>query len=86
MPLTSVRSFDGSTPMTGHGDDVFAYTGAAEAATFTHNGSSNIAVKSYGTRSDLLINEIGPYTGTVVVWAPGFCQVTADGEWSATLK
>ena len=52
----------------------------------THNGSSNIAVKSYGTRSDLLINEIGPYTGTVVVWAPGFYQVTADGEWSATLR
>jgi hypothetical protein len=85
LPLTSVRSFDGSTPMTGHGDDVFAYTGAAKAATFTHDGSRNIAVHSYGTRSDLLINEIGPYTGTVV-WAPGIYTVTTDGNWSATLK
>ncbi|MDQ1053127.1 hypothetical protein QE394_001055 [Arthrobacter sp. SORGH_AS 212] len=85
IPLTSVRSFDGSKPMTGLGDDVFAYTGTAKAATFTHDGSRNIAVHSYGTRSDLLVNEIGPYTGTVV-WTPGFYTVTADGNWSATLK
>lgn len=85
LPLTSVRSFDGSAPMTGRGDEVFAYTGAAKAAAFTHDGSSNIAVKFYGTRNDLLINEIGPYSGTVV-WARGFYQVTADGNWSATLK
>lgn len=85
VPLTSVRSFDGTAPMTGRGDDVFAYTGAAKAATFTHDGSSNIAVKTYGARTDLLINEIGAYTGTVV-WSPGFYQVTADGNWSATLK
>lgn len=85
VPLTSVRSFDGSVPMTGHGDDVFYYKGAAKPATFTHNGSSNIAVHTYGTRPDLLINEIGAYTGTVV-WAPGLYKVTADGDWSATLK
>jgi hypothetical protein len=85
VPLTSVRSFDGTVPMTGRGDDVFAYTGAAKAATFTHDGSSNIAVKTYGARTDLLINEIGAYTGTVV-WSPGFYQITADGNWSATLK
>lgn len=85
VPLTSVRSFDGSAPMTGHGDDVFYYKGAAKPATFTHNGTSNIAVHTYGTRPDLLINEIGAYTGTVV-WAPGLYKVTADGDWSATLK
>lgn len=85
VPLTSVRTIDGSAPMTGRGDDVFAYTGSAKPATFTHDGSSNIAVKSYGTRTSLLINEIGTYTGTVV-WSPGFYTVTADGNWSATLK
>jgi hypothetical protein len=44
-------------------------------------------VRSLGTatRPDLLINEIGAYTGTVV-WAPGLYKVTADGDWSATLK
>lgn len=85
VPLSSVRSFDGSVPMTGTGDDVFYYKGASKAATFTHDGSSNIAVHTFGTRPDLLINEIGAYTGTVV-WAAGLYQVTADGNWSATLK
>jgi hypothetical protein len=85
VALKSVRSVDGSTPMTGTGDDVFMYTGPAKAATFTHDGSSNIAVHSYGSRADLLVNEIGPYTGTVV-WTPGVYTITADGNWSATLK
>lgn len=85
VPLTSVRKLDGSAPMTGHGDDVFYYTGPAKAATFSHNGSSNIAVHSYGTRADLLVNEIGAYTGTIV-WTPGLYQVTADGDWSAIIK
>lgn len=85
VPLTSVRKLDGSVPMTGRGDDVFYYTGPAKAAVFTHDGSSNIAVHSYGTRADLLVNEVGPYNGTVV-WTPGLYQITADGNWSATIK
>lgn len=84
-PLTGVKSYDGSAPITGRGDDVFYYKGSAKAATFSHNGSSNIAVKNFGARSSLLVNEIGAYTGTVV-WAPGLYQVNADGDWSATLK
>lgn len=85
VPLASIRSFDGTTPMTGTGDDVFRYTGAAKPATFIHDGTSNIAVHHYGSRRDLLINEVGAYTGTVV-WAPGIYTVIADGNWSATLK
>lgn len=85
VPLSSVRSFDGTAPMTGTGADVFRYTGAAKPATFVHDGSSNIAVHHYSTRRNLLVNEIGAYTGTVA-WAPGLYTVTADGNWSATLK
>ncbi|TQJ58058.1 hypothetical protein FBY30_0268 [Arthrobacter sp. SLBN-83] len=85
VSLKSVRKLDGTTPMTGTGDDVLVYTGPAKAAVFTHDGSSNIAVHSYGSRADLLVNEIGPYSGTVV-WAPGVYTITADGNWSATLK
>lgn len=84
-PLTGVKSYDGSTPITGHGDDVFYYKGSTKAATFSHSGSSNIAVKNFGARSSLLVNEIGAYTGTVV-WAPGLYQINADGDWSATLR
>ncbi|MDQ0849912.1 hypothetical protein QFZ65_001850 [Arthrobacter sp. B3I9] len=64
--LASVRSFDDSAPMTGAGDDVFYYRGPAKAVTFTHDGSSNIAVHTFGSRPDLLVNEIGRYTETVV--------------------
>lgn len=85
VPVSSVRSMDGSTPMTGRGDDVFRYSGTTKAATFAHDGTSNIAVHYFGSQPDLLINEIGAYTGTVV-WASGLYQVNADGNWSATLK
>lgn len=86
VPVSSLASHDGSAPMTGYGDSVFRYTGPAKAATFTHDGSSNIAVHNYsGGDGDLLINEIGVYSGTIV-WAPGLYTVSADGNWSATLK
>lgn len=84
-PLTGVKSYDGSVPIKGRGDSVFWYKGTAKPATFTHNGSSNIAVTSFGYRTDLLVNEIGAYTGTIV-GAPGLYQISADGDWSATLK
>jgi hypothetical protein len=48
-------------------------------------GSSHIAVVRYGSDSDLLINDAGVYCG-MVVWAPWLYQVTADGNWPATLK
>ncbi|MFC7847080.1 hypothetical protein ACFUTU_01240 [Arthrobacter sp. NPDC057388] len=85
VPLQKVKSFNGKAPITGHGDDVFYYTGEIASATFTHDGSHNIAVKTHGLDSDLLINEIGPYKGTVV-WRPGLYSVIADGNWSATIK
>jgi hypothetical protein len=85
VPLQKVKSFNGKAPITGFGDDVFYYTGEIASAAFTHDGSSNIAVKTHGSDSDLLINEIGPYKGTVV-WRPGLYSVTADGNWSATIK
>jgi hypothetical protein len=85
VPLQKVKSFNGKAPITGFGDDVFYYTGEIATAAFTHDGSSNIAVKTHGLDSDLLVNEIGPYKGTLV-WRPGLYSVTADGNWSATIK
>lgn len=87
-PTSALPKYDGSVPITGTGDSVFNYTGQARGATFTHNGAHNVAVEAYtGSSSgpDLLVNEIGTYTGTVV-WAPGLYVVTADGDWSATIK
>lgn len=87
IPLQSVAKYDGSAPITGTGDSVFYYSGKSAGALFTHDGESNIAVHAgagaYGP--DLLVNDIGRYSGTVV-WAPGLYWVNADGNWSATVK
>jgi hypothetical protein len=82
-PLQAIKSFDGSAQIEGVGDDVFYYKGKTTSALFAHTGSRNIVVQSYGSRGDLLVNEIGVYSGRVV-WAEGLYQVTADGNWSAT--
>ena len=59
--------------------------------TITHNGDGNFAVKQwYGTGKydyDLLVNEIGDYSGTVrIAYSdyPCFFEITADGAWSIT--
>lgn len=73
----------------GSGDAVFLYGGPAARLTATHDGSENFAVLEetgeafhYG----LLINEIGPYSGTVPLSAgPAVVCVTADGNWTMTV-
>lgn len=54
---------------------------------FTHDGSHNFIVKQHSdTRTDLLVNEIGPYDGEVVSRISGsdacLFEVIADGNWS----
>ena len=83
--IRALRAFD--TSATGHGDDVLIYRGNAGAATLTHDGSSNFAVWTYGDGSNLVVNEIGAYSGTVR-WTKGpeLVTVTADGAWSVTVQ
>jgi hypothetical protein len=80
--IRALRSFD-ATGTTGHGDDVLLYRGGAGAATLTHDGSSNFAVWTYGDQTNLVVNEIGAYNGTVR-WTKGpeLVTVTADGNWT----
>lgn len=52
----------------------------------THNGSSNFTIKSYNNDkggSDLLVNEIGNYSGTVLIAESGNydIEIHADGNW-----
>jgi len=79
--IRALRDFDTST--TGHGDDVLIYRGSAGAAAITHDGSSNFVVWTYGDETNLVVNEIGAYNGTVR-WTKGpeLVTVTADGNWS----
>jgi len=74
----------------GSGDDVveFSIIDTAAAVTFTHDGSSTFSVWDLGEgyqQMDLLVNTIGPYTGTrPLQWREatvGF-EIAADGDWS----
>ena len=70
------------------------------AASFSHVGSGNFIVqlmKSDGSLSELLVNDIGAYSGTVAVKVqegaffgliPGVYAlvIQADGSWTAEFK
>lgn len=71
----------------GDGDDVVlidSFIGGAGTADLTHNGESNFIVYARGTDgSDLLVNELGAYEGTVRVSAGSSAwDITADGDWT----
>jgi hypothetical protein len=70
-PITSARAWDGVTALTGKGDSVAILTGGAGGITTIKNKSrSNFAVIAYspeGEYLDLLVNEIGTYSGEVLV-------------------
>jgi hypothetical protein len=68
----------------GSGDTVLLYDGPAADLSITHKGKSNFAVKMISADdSDLLVNEIGDYSGVVPVSeGPAVVIITADGSWS----
>lgn len=82
-----LREVAEASATTGKGDDVMLYFGETTVAEVTHAGDGNFAVWSYGDFSDLLINEIGAYSGQVR-WPAGaaLIQVSANGAWTITLQ
>lgn len=84
--VLSLRQFSGDA-VTGVGDDVVLYLGDSGAATISHDGSRNFAIWLYGDSTDLVVNEIGPYDGTVRwIAGPSVVAVTADGNWGVTVN
>ncbi len=85
--VLSIRELPGSSTTTGQGDDVLVYLGDATIADLAHTGDSNFAVWSYGTSSDLVVNEIGSYTGEVR-WPAGtsLIEISANGAWTIALQ
>jgi hypothetical protein len=76
-----------STQLSGIGDNFIRVIpkGFNRPLTVTHNGSSNFIVWSYSAsdRLDLEVNEIGPYSGTVLLDAGAeFLEIIADGSWT----
>lgn len=83
-PVTDAPEF--SESQAAQGDGVFLYTGGSDTWVVSHTGEANFIV-TYVSESlfgwDLLVNEIGPYEGTVAVTSgPAVVIVMADGEWS----
>jgi hypothetical protein len=84
--IRSLPSFTGSTA-SGKGDAVLIYGGPAGAATIHSSGSGNFVVWEYGNDSNLLVNEIGAYSGTVVMSAgPALIAVESTGPWSIAVN
>ncbi|WP_405084826.1 hypothetical protein [Microbispora sp. NBC_01389] len=82
------------TTYRGEGDDVVRIHATKKPGLirFTHNGESNFIVRTVDPRGkarEYLVNEIGPYKGTVLYNDYGTkgtsaLEIKADGSWTAT--
>ncbi|MFF5363164.1 TM2 domain-containing protein [Streptomyces scabiei] len=75
--------------VSGKGSDVLYVTGDTTKAAITNVGESNFIVNVYSLAedsdfSDLAVNTIGSYKGTVPLHAPAFVQIQSNGKWSVT--
>lgn len=72
----------------GTGDGIVLVKGGGSTAAITGNDAErHFAVRAYNAQgsSSLLVNELGKYSGKVVVSDPIIFQVSAVGDWSITL-
>ena len=79
----------------GSGDQIvdIKLTKKSSIVTFTHQGTSNFSVWALDENAesiDLLVNEIGSYSGTHLLDLSGntlkYLEITADGTWTAEFK
>jgi hypothetical protein len=82
--LSALRRSDGQA-ISGAGDDVVLVAASTSKAAVTYRGEQNFIVEVIGQyTSDLPINEIGSYQGTVPLRGPAVVMVTSSGDWSIT--
>lgn len=86
-PLSMGRVWTGSGTLGGRGDEVVIMPsepfGGLDAARITHTGKSNFAVYAFAENRELLINEIGRYSGEVQVPSgTSILTFDADGPWT----
>ncbi len=81
--------------ITGTGDDVVAFSASGTALrifTMQHSGTSNFAIwlkDVQGNRVDLLVNEIGSYSGrksASLSTGKYYLDITASGPWSVEIS
>lgn len=87
-PITAATSVRVPTSNTsGQGDSVLILSGGSpDTADISHSGESNFVVQAYGSSSRLLVNEIGAYSGTVIVPRDTLVlEIVADGRWQLAI-
>lgn len=85
-PVTDAFQWDGGQALAGAGDDVAILSPPSDgltATTLTHQGDGNFAIWAYGPSTDLIVNEIGPYSGEVLLPSGTFLfEISANGPWT----
>jgi hypothetical protein len=87
-PVAQSRKWSGGGRVTGTGSDVLIYGRKAEGIAtvrITHKGEANFVVLAYSTETgrELLVNEIGRYSGESLLPAGTvLLSVEADGAWT----
>lgn len=84
LPLSEIRTEKIPGTILGVGDDVILLDGEPDLLKIdASTAESNFIVWGYGNYSDLLVNEIAPYTGVVIAGNDVLILVIeAEGEWS----
>lgn len=85
-PVTEAFSWDGAEQLAGTGDDVVILDpppAGLQSTTVTHSGDGNFVIWAYGPNTDLLVNEIGNFSGEVLLPEGTFLfEITATGPWT----
>jgi hypothetical protein len=86
-PLTEAEVYN--CPIDGEGDDVVMvedFTSSAGAADLTFDAATNFVIWAWGAEDrDLIVNDIGPYEGTVRVASGLFVWVITGNEGAWTI-
>lgn len=84
---TSALSKMSSSSYKGNGDDLLFIHKDFTTGKFVSTGDSNFIVLSYGKDIDLLINDISPYQGEVLIPnGTSILEIKAEGPWSVNFQ
>jgi hypothetical protein len=85
-PVAEAFRWDGVAMLTGSGDDVAILdppSAGLMTVTATHSGDGNFAIWAYAESTDLLVNEIGTFSGEVLLPDGTFLfEIQANGPWT----
>ncbi|MCI0398786.1 MAG: hypothetical protein L0322_28185 [Chloroflexi bacterium] len=86
-PLSSIRSVSIPGSIDGRGDDVFRLIGGVpDTASIDGRSEGNFVVYAYGQSRDLLVNEIGEYSGQALLDSDTVVMsVLSEGPWTIAI-